>query len=300
MIQPSDFISKFFVFLIKEKRCSEHTLRSYRTDITQLLLYMKETYDTEDLFSVESVWVRSWVVSMMKDGKSPRTIHRKVSALRTFFKYARRTGSMNSNPLDSVVLPKLKKRLPEVVPEHAMRELFDESVFCDDWKGRRDRSMLALLYETGIRLSELINLKLSDLDGGRKNIKVYGKGSKERLIPIMSQTLKSISSHVIDRPVNSDDLFVTDAGKSLYPSFVYRRVNYYLSMVSSLHKCSPHVLRHTFATHLLNNGAELAAVKELLGHASLSSTQVYTHHTMAKLKEFHRASPLDRRSEQGD
>ena len=133
-----------------------------------------------------------------------------------------------------------------------------------------------------------------------KNIKVYGKGSKERLIPIMSQTLKSISSHIIDRPVKSDDLFVTDAGKSLYPSFVYRRVNYYLSMVSSLHKCSPHVLRHTFATHLLNNGAELAAVKELLGHASLSSTQVYTHHTMAKLKEFHRASPLDRRSEQGD
>ncbi len=261
---------------------------------------MSENYDTEDLFTIESDWVRSWVVSMMRDGKSPRTIHRKVSALRTFSKYARRNGRMKNNPLDSVVLPKLQKRLPEVVPEHAMRELFDESVFCDDWKGRRDRSMLALLYETGIRLSELINLKLSDLDEGRKNIKVYGKGSKERLIPIMSQTLMSILSHVIDRPVETDDLFVTDSGKSLYPSFVYRRVNYYLSMVSSLHKCSPHVLRHTFATHLLNNGAELAAVKELLGHASLSSTQVYTHHTMAKLKEFHRASPLDRRSEQGN
>jgi integrase/recombinase XerC len=287
LIKPSDFLSKFFDFLIKEKRCSEHTLRSYRTDINQLLLYMSENYDTEDLFTIESDWVRSWVVSMMRDGKSPRTIHRKVSALRTFSKYARRNGRMKNNPLDSVVLPKLQKRLPEVVPEHAMRELFDESVFCDDWKGRRDRSMLALLYETGIRLSELINLKLSDLDEGRK-------------IPIMSQTLMSILSHVIDRPVETDDLFVTDSGKSLYPSFVYRRVNYYLSMVSSLHKCSPHVLRHTFATHLLNNGAELAAVKELLGHASLSSTQVYTHHTMAKLKEFHRASPLDRRSEQGN
>lgn len=300
MIKSSDFLAKFYDFLIKEKRCSEHTLRSYRTDISQLLLYMNENYETEDLFNIESDWVRSWVVSMMRDGKSPRTIHRKVSALRTFSKYARRNGRMKNNPLESVVLPKLQKRLPEVVPEHAMRELFDESVFCDDWKGRRDRSMLALLYETGIRLSELINLKLSDLDEGRKNIKVYGKGSKERLIPVMNQTLVSISSHVFDRPVESDNLFVTDSGKSLYPSFVYRRVNYYLSMVSSLHKCSPHVLRHTFATHLLNNGAELAAVKELLGHASLSSTQVYTHHTMAKLKEFHRASPLDRRSEQGN
>ena len=245
---------------------------------------MKENYDTEDLFSIESDWVRSWVVSMMRDGKSPRTIHRKVSALRTFSKYARRNGRMKSNPLDSVVLPKLQKRLPEVVPEHAMRELFDESVFCDDWKGRRDRSMLALLYETGIRLSELINLKLSDLDDGRKNIKVYGKGSKERLIPIMSQTLKSISSHVIDRPIKSDDLFVTDSGKSLYPSFVYRRVNYYLSMVSSLHKCSPHVLRHTFATHLLNAGADLRTIQELLGHASLGTTQRYTHVSTAQLK----------------
>ena len=261
---------------------------------------MNENYETDDLFNIESDWVRSWVVSMMREGKSPRTIHRKVSALRTFSKYARRNGRMKSNPLESVVLPKLQKRLPEVVPEHAMRQLFDENVFSDDWKGRRDRSMLALLYETGIRLSELINLKLSDLDEGRKNIKVYGKGSKERLIPVMSQTLSSISSHVNDRPFESKDLFVTDSGKSLYSSFVYRRVNYYLSKVSSLHKCSPHVLRHTFATHLLNNGAELAAVKELLGHASLSSTQVYTHHTMAKLKEFHRASPLDRRSEQGN
>jgi integrase/recombinase XerC len=261
---------------------------------------MKENYDAEDLFNIEGDWVRSWVVSMMRNEKSPRTIHRKVSAFRTFSKFARRKGMMKSNPLDSVVLPRLKKRLPEVVPEHAMRELFDESVFCSDWEGRRDRSMLSLLYETGIRLSELINLKRSDLDEGRKNVKVYGKGAKERLIPIMPQTLKSILDHVIDRPYDSDDLFITDSGKSLYPSFVYRRVNYYLSKVSSLQKCSPHVLRHTFATHLLNNGAELAAVKELLGHASLSSTQVYTHHTMAKLKEFHRASPLDRRSESGN
>tara|TARA_B100000780_G_scaffold169334_1_gene118497 strand:- start:852 stop:1754 length:903 start_codon:yes stop_codon:yes gene_type:complete len=299
LIESSIFISKFFDFLLKEKRCSEHTLRSYKTDINQLLLFMGDHYEAEDLFNLESDWVRSWVVSMMRDDKSPRTIHRKVSAFRTFSKFARRNGLMNNNPLESVVLPKLRKRLPEVVPEHAMRELLNESVFHSDWMGRRDRSMLALLYETGIRLSELINLKIPNLDEGRKYLKVYGKGAKERLVPVMPQTIKSILAHVVDRPFVSDHLFVTDSGKSLYPSFVYRRVNYYLSMVSSLQKCSPHVLRHTFATHLLNNGAELAAVKELLGHASLSSTQVYTHHTMAKLKEFHRASPLDRRSRDG-
>jgi integrase/recombinase XerC len=261
---------------------------------------MLENYETESLSSVESDWVRSWVVSMMRNGLSPRSIHRKVSSIRTFTKFARRRGEMQHNPLDSVVLPKLQKRLPEVVPVHAMRELFNESIFSDDWEGRRDRSMLALLYETGIRLSELISLKVTDIDEGRKNLKVFGKGSKERLVPIMPQTITSIISHINDRPVKSDSLFLTDSCKSLYPSFVYRRVNYYLSIVSSLQKCSPHVLRHTFATHLLNSGAELAAVKELLGHASLSSTQVYTHHTMAKLKEFHRASPLDRRSGQGE
>jgi integrase/recombinase XerC len=294
-----DIYSKFYDFLVKEKRCSIHTLRGYKTDLSQFCTYMFENYETETLSSIESDWVRSWVVSMMRNGLSPRSIHRKVSSIRTFTKFARRRGEMQLNPLDSVVLPKLQKRLPEVVPVRAMRELFNESVFSDDWKGRRDRSMLALLYETGIRLSELINLKVTDVDEGRKNLKVFGKGSKERLIPIMPQTITSIISHINDRPVKSDSLFLTDSCKSLYPSFVYRRVNYYLSIVSSLQKCSPHVLRHTFATHLLNSGAELAAVKELLGHASLSSTQVYTHHTMAKLKEFHRASPLDRRSGQG-
>jgi integrase/recombinase XerC len=202
---------------------------------------------------------------------------------------------MNSNPIEGVVLPKLEKRLPSVVPEHAMDTLFKDDIFPDDWKGRRDSAMLGLLYETGLRRSELISLKIKDLDHGRNVLKVFGKGGKERMLPLLATTLTSIDTHVQERPFSSDHLLITDKGKELNPSFVYRKVNFYLSEVSTLQKCSPHVLRHTFATHLLNNGAELAAVKDLLGHASLASTQVYTHHTTAKLKEFHRSSPLDRR-----
>tara|TARA_B110000003_G_scaffold15065_1_gene14737 strand:+ start:18711 stop:19505 length:795 start_codon:yes stop_codon:yes gene_type:complete len=258
--------------------------------------FMTETYEEFDLTKVEGEWIRSWVVSMVQEGKSPRTIHRKVSVYRTFVKFARRQGMMEFNPADSVVLPKVERRMPEVVPEHSMNKLFTEDVFDTDWKGRRDRSMIALLYETGIRMSELIGLKVHDVDGARKELRVFGKGRKERMLPLLPSTMESIMQHVMDRPLGGDDLFVTDAGSSLYPSFVYRRVNHYLGEVSSLQKCSPHVLRHTFATHLLNRGAELAAVKDLLGHASLSSTQVYTQHTTAKLKEFHKASPLNHRT----
>jgi len=283
-------------YLQKERRGSEHTLRCYKSDLQQMQRFMEESYEVGDLTEVEGEWIRSWVVSLVKQGKSARTIHRKVSVYRTFVKFARRQGIMTHNPAESVVLPKVEKRMPEVVPEHSMSTLFDEGVFSDDWKGRRDRSMMALLYETGIRMSELIALKVHDVDGSRRQLRVYGKGRKERLLPLLPATMESIMKHVMDRPVGGDDLFLTDAGSTLYPSFVYRRVNHYLGEVSSLQKCSPHVLRHTFATHLLNRGAELAAVKDLLGHASLSSTQVYTQHTTAKLKEFHNASPLNQRT----
>ena len=296
MTHSPQHIAQFLDYLQKERRGSDHTIRCYKSDLNQMQRYMMEAYEVGDLTSIESEWIRSWVVELVKAGKSPRTIHRKVSVYRTFVKYARRQGIMTANPAESVVLPKVEKRMPEVVPEHAMNELFAEEVFATDWKGRRDRSMMALLYETGIRMSELIGLKVEDVNGARKELRVYGKGRKERVLPLLPSTLESIMQHVMDRPVGGDDLFVTDAGSSLYPSFVYRRVNHYLGEVSSLQQCSPHVLRHTFATHLLNRGAELAAVKDLLGHTSLSSTQVYTQHTTARLKEFHNASPLNKRA----
>lgn len=288
-------IADFLAFLQKEKRGSVHTLRCYRSDLNQLVRFLVERYEHADLHTVKGEWLRSWVVEMMRDGMAPRTIHRKVSAYRTFARYAKRMGMLEADAGEGVVLPRLEKRLPQVVPEHAMTDLFDEGVFPDDWKGKRDRSLVALLYETGIRLSELIALRLGDVDTGRSELRVWGKGAKERRVPLLAITMQGIQAHLESRPFESEYLFVTDAGRSLYPSFVYRRVNHYLGEVSTLQQCSPHVLRHTFATHLLNRGAELTAVKEMLGHASLGSTQIYTHHTISKLKAFHQGSPLDRR-----
>jgi integrase/recombinase XerC len=270
-----------------------HTLRCYRSDLNQLLRFMGEQYDCDNLREITSEWLRSYVVEMMRNGKAPRTIHRKISAYRTYVRYAKRKGIMGSDPTDSVALPKLAKRLPSVVPEHAMMELFEEDAFSNDWKGRRDRSVIALMYETGIRLSELIALEVTDLVRDQSELRVVGKGNKERRLPLLEETVSSIEDHLNTRPFKSRYLFTSDAGRSLYPSFVYRRVHYYLSLVSSLRKSSPHVLRHSFATHLLSRGAELTAVKDLLGHASLSSTQVYTHQSLARLKELHQDSPLD-------
>lgn len=272
-----------------------HTLRCYRSDLNQLQRFMSEHYACDDLLSVKSEWLRGYVVEMMKLGKAPRTIHRKVSAFRTFVRYAKRQGLMVVDPADAIVLPKLSKAQPHVVPVYAMRELLDESVFPNDWKGRRDLGIIALFYETGIRLSELCGLNVEDMHTERGELRVMGKGSKERRIPLLPETMTSIQRHIEERPFHSRHLFITDAGRSLYASFVYRRVRHYLSQVSTLKKTSPHILRHTFATHLLNNGAELAAVKEMLGHASLSSTQIYTHQSLTRLKEVHAESPLDRR-----
>ena len=288
-------VSSFLCHLEKEKRASRHTLRNYEVDLSQCQLFLEGTYESS-LVDMRGDWLRSWVVSMVQDGKRPKTIHRKISACRTFVKYALRQGWMESDPTEAVVLPKLDKRIPEVVPEYVMATLFDEGLYAEDWKGARDRAILVLFYETGLRMAELMGLTLADLHTTRNELRVLGKGNKERVVPLLPTTVRMLLDQTVSRPEEAKTLFVTNAGKPLYPSFVYRLVNRYLGKVSSLQKCSPHVLRHTFATHLLNRGAELTAVKKLLGHASLTSTQVYTQHTTAKLKEFHLASPLNRRS----
>ena len=288
-------VPSFLGHLEKEKRASKHTLRNYEVDLNQCQQFLADTYESS-LVEMQGDWLRSWVVSMVQEGKRPKTIHRKISACRTFVKYALRQGWMDSDPTEAVVLPKLDKRIPEVVPEHAMATLFEEALYASDWKGGRDRAILVLLYETGLRMSELMGLTLPDLHATRNELRVLGKGNKERVVPLLPATVKMLLDQSDARPHEATTLFVTNGGKPLYPSFVYRLVNRYLGKVSTLQKCSPHVLRHTFATHLLNRGAELAAVKDLLGHASLSSTQVYTQHTTAKLKEFHNASPLNKRA----
>jgi len=199
------------------------------------------------------------------------------------------------DPSNGVSLPKLEKRVREVVPERNIAALLDSSIFPDSWSGLRDRLMMTLLYETGIRQDELIKLRHADVQVSRRTIKVSGKGGRERLIPVSEDLLDMAEQYMRGRPGVSDVLIVTDGGRELYPAFVYRRVNHYITETSSLNKCSPHVIRHSFATHLLNRGADINAVKELLGHSSLNATQHYTHVSSKRLKDAHKGSALDTR-----
>ena len=294
-VSPQKPLEAFLHFLEKEKRGSVHTLRCYRSDLNQLQRFLSDKYDHHELVGIDGDWVRAWVVHMMQEGRSPRTIHRKVSAFRTFNRYARRMSFTDRDPSSGVSLPKLEKRVREVVPERNMEALLDSSIFPASWSGVRDRLLMSMLYETGIRQDELIKLKHADVQVSRRTIKVMGKGGKERLIPVSESLLDLAEEYMKNRPGVSEFLIVTDSGRELYPAFVYRRVNHYITETSSLSKCSPHVIRHSFATHLLNRGADINAVKELLGHNSLNATQHYTHVTTGRLKDAHKGSPLDTR-----
>jgi integrase/recombinase XerC len=232
--------------------------------------------------------IRSWVVSLMDAEYSPRTVHRKLTSLRTYCKYLIRQGELDANPLDRVLKPKLNKRMPSFVDEENMESLLDEYDFGGDFAGFRNRLIIDVLYQTGMRRSELIGLETGSVDLDGKSLKVKGKRGKERIIPLNAELVRIIEQYLVLRlPMvitDHDFLFVTDKGNPAYDKLVYRIVNKYLSLVTTLDKKSPHVLRHTFATHMLNRGADLNAIKELLGHANLSATQVYTHNTFKKLK----------------
>ncbi len=283
-------ISDFLRYLQAEKRYASHTIKAYKNDLNQFHVFCQ----SNDKKGMDLYYktIRSWVVFLMDSGYSSRSVHRKLTSLRTYCKYLISLGELDTNPLDRVLKPKLNKRVPAFVEEAKMDRLLDDFDFGTDFEGIRNRLILDLLYQTGMRRSELIGLRTGSLNLSGKSIKVKGKRNKERIIPVSDGLINSIEHYLIvrERVVKDpmvDALFVTGKGSPVYDKLVYRIVNRYLAMVTTLDKKSPHVLRHTFATHMLNSGADLNVIKELLGHANLSATQVYTHNTFKKLKSIY-------------
>ena len=288
-------LQAFLDYLKFEKRYSQHTLVSYQNDLEQFFAYLTSQFDAPALENITAMYVRSWLAEMKEEEISSKTINRKISSLKSFFKYEMKMGLLLQSPMITVTAPKISKRLPVFVEQKDMATLFKHVEFSNDWKGRTERLVLQLFYSTGMRLSELINLKESQLDPGHNQVKVLGKGNKERIIPVSNELIKDLQNYILDKPVRESGvlvLFVTEKGKILQPRMVYSFVKWHLSQVTTIQKKSPHILRHSFATHLMNNGADLNAVKELLGHSSLAATQIYTHNTIEKLKEvFKKAHP---------
>ncbi|MBL4753069.1 MAG: tyrosine-type recombinase/integrase [Flavobacteriales bacterium] len=279
--------NKFISFLKNEKRYSPLTLSAYNTDLTQFYNFVKAQYELSEIEGISHGIIRSWIVNMIDADISTRSVNRKITTLKSYYRFLLREGIVEKNPMLKILSPKTAKKLPVFVDQSSMDELLDGVVFEEDAKGMRDKLIILLLYSTGIRLSELINIKVLDIDFYNCTLKILGKGNKERILPF-SESLKSDIEKYINEVQPIEWLFVTDKGKKLYAKLVYRLVNSYLSKVTTISKKSPHVLRHTFATHMLNNGADLNAIKEFLGHVSLSATQVYTHNTIKKLTNIYK------------
>lgn len=282
------YIDDFVRYLSLEKRFSLHTVQAYKNDLLEFESFISQNFQVA-LIDVSHNFIRSWVVALMENAISPRSVRRKISTLSGFYKYLIIRNVLSSSPVDKVPLPKVPKKLPVFVEENTMNFLFDSSFFTSDEIGVRDKAVILLIYHTGMRLSELISVKLSGLDFVKNTVKVLGKRNKERILPFSFEINETLKLYLSYREVlRGDYLFVTPKGEKMYPKLVYRIVHNYLSKVSSLNKTSPHVLRHTFATHLLNNGADLNSIKELLGHANLSATQIYTHNSLEKIKSIYK------------
>ncbi|MBR4621346.1 MAG: tyrosine-type recombinase/integrase [Salinivirgaceae bacterium] len=285
----------FSSYIANEKRYSAHTLRAYESDLQQFFDFAQTADENFNPLKGDHGLIREWIVFLLDNGDKPRSINRKLTTLHTYYKYLMREGLVNDNPTKKIIRPKTEKNLPYFVDKGAMQELFDRLQFPDDFEGRRDRIILLTFYCTGMRLSELCGLKRNDIDFHSSQLKVLGKRNKERIIPFAVELGACLKTYIAERDkiaLDNNYLFVTSKGEPVYSQLVYRLVNKYLGEVTTLDKKSPHVLRHTFATHMLNNGAELDAIKELLGHANLAATQVYTHTTFEKLKEvYNQAHP---------
>lgn len=284
------FFTDYLNFLAREKKYSPHTLLAYENDLSQWACYFEKAYEISDPDKVTLSMVRSFIAEQIQAGMEPRSVNRKISALRSFFKFALRQGKVRQNPLRLIHGPKASKRLPVYVEKSQMEKLLSAEI-TPEFSSYRDHLILELLYGTGIRLSEALQLKEQDIDLNQGHLKVLGKRNKERIVPITHHLGKLIRNYLdkkSEQGFQAPVLLVSDKGLPMYPRLVYQIVNKNLSEVSTLQKKSPHVLRHTYATHLLDNGAELNAIKELLGHSSLAATQVYTHNSIERLKEVYK------------
>ncbi len=283
----------FLQFLQIEKRYSPHTVRSYRNDLDQFFSFLAENEMLSEVNDITSHQIRAWIVHLIDNGITPVTVHRKISCLRRFYNYLRREGIVKADPLEKIVLPKQKKRLPVFVEEEALDELLDSVDFGDDFRGLRNRTIIEMLYLTGMRRAELTGIRYEDVDLPDATVRVTGKRNKQRIIPLAKPFATRLQEYISARNAFASDttgnwFFITDKGNKLYDKYVYNIVKDYLSLVTTIEKKSPHILRHTFATHMLNRGADLNAIKEFLGHANLSATQVYTHNTFEKLKRIYK------------
>ncbi len=292
MLRPK--IQLFVDYLKFEKRYSSHTVRAYQDDLIQFFDFFEKKYGEINFKEITHSFIRSWLVSLKELKVSSRTMNRKISTLKSWYKYQLKTGVVKSSPMGKIIVPKMEKRLPVFIKELDIKNLMEvlESS-TESWETLNTKLLIKLFYATGMRLTELINLKENQIDYSKKQIKILGKGNKERILPVSLEILTMMKEYEqLKRKQfenSNSELLVRENGKKLYPKYAYILVNKILSQnIRTLDKKSPHVLRHTFATHLLNNGANLSAVKDLLGHSSLASTQVYTHNTIEKLKEVYK------------
>ena len=284
-------LEDFLKYLQYEKRYSKHTLIAYENDILQFQDFIQQI--SKSFATANHKDIRLWIIALMEKQIGPRSVNRKVSSIRSFYKFALKEGIIKENPVVRVVSPKIAKKLPVFVTEQKMDMLLDSDAFEDSFEGLRDRLVIELLFATGIRLKELITLKQTDFLPVEKTIKVLGKRNKERIIPLNLPVLNQLIAYIRAKKeqgigLASDILIVTAKGEPAYPKLVYRIVNRYLQLISTQTKKSPHILRHSFATSLLNNGADINAIKDLLGHASLAATQVYTHNSIERLKTIYK------------
>ncbi len=290
-------IQSFLDFLKFEKRYSAHTLTSYKNDLRDFMDFLDITYPGTPIHSASHIFIRSWLAQLKNKGMEATSINRKISSLRSLFKYLLRTGEVESSPMAKVNGLKTGRKLPVFVKEKEAADLLENlSIHVEDWRSLNASIMIHIFYATGMRLSELVNLKTKQLDLEKKQIKVLGKGNKERIIPVSKELVDIIKGYEKEKLIQFSELaagqeapfLLTEKGKKLYPKYAWNIVNTHLSKATTLNKTSPHILRHSFATHLMNNGADLNAVKELLGHSSLAATQVYTHNTIDKLRDIHK------------